>query len=74
MSKGSALVLVGVLTLLLPISGLPVMITNWFLVLFGAITVGIGASLRMRKHAESAATPPVPAQVLPNEPHLSSIA
>lgn len=85
MSKGSILVLVGVLLLVLPISGFPISVENWFVALFGAIVAGIGASIRIKKRMEAPAisvsvnqtVSSVPVDVIsetPSTPHISSIA
>jgi len=42
------LILIGVLTMLVPFSGLPVSFRTVFIVIFGACVLGVGLSLRAR--------------------------
>jgi hypothetical protein len=49
MSRPSQLILLGILTILTPFSGLPVNIRTLLLVIFGAYIFGIGLSLRTRE-------------------------
>ena len=49
MSRSSALILLGVLTVLAPFSGLPFAFRTFLLVVFGASVLGIGLSMRVRK-------------------------
>ena len=64
MSKSSALILLGVLTVLAPFSGLPASIRSLLAVVFGACVLGIGFSLRPREQrsrvAESRPSEPSP--------------
>jgi hypothetical protein len=46
MSRPSVLILLGLLTMLVPFSGLPANIRTLLFVIFGAYTLGIGISLR----------------------------
>ena len=48
MSRASTLLLIGVLTLLVPFSGLPASIRALLTVLLGAAVLGVGLSLRVR--------------------------
>ena len=68
MSRTSTLILLGVLVILAPFSGLPVAVRNLLAVIFGACVLGIGLSMRAREaHAAQQAveTPPAPEPVLP---------
>jgi hypothetical protein len=49
MSRPSTLILLGILIILAPFSGLPINIRTLLLVVFGAYTLGIGLSLRTQK-------------------------
>jgi hypothetical protein len=49
MSRPSVLILLGILIVLTPFSGLPVGIRTPLLVVFGAYVLGIGISLRTHK-------------------------
>ncbi|HEY4501221.1 MAG TPA: hypothetical protein VJI70_03070 [Candidatus Paceibacterota bacterium] len=49
MSRPSILILLGVLTILAPFSGLPVSIRTLLIVVFGACVLGIGVSMRANK-------------------------
>ena len=46
MSRPSILILLGVLVILTPFSGLPINIRTLLLIIFGAYVFGIGLSLR----------------------------
>ncbi len=46
MSRTSALILIGVLTILTPFSGLPISFRTLLTLIFGACVLGIGLSLR----------------------------
>lgn len=48
MSRTSALILLGVLILIVPFSGLPVSFRSLLTLIFGACVLGIGLSLRAR--------------------------
>jgi hypothetical protein len=48
MSRSSTLILLGVLSILTPFSGLPIAIRTFFAVIFGACVLGIGLVFRMR--------------------------
>jgi len=48
MSRSSVLILLGILTILAPFSGLPVSFRNLLAVVFGACVLGIGFALRAR--------------------------
>ena len=48
MSRTSALILLGVLILLVPFSGLPISFRSLLTLVFGACVLGIGLSLRAR--------------------------
>jgi hypothetical protein len=49
MSKSSALILLGVLVILAPFSGLPASFRSLLAVIFGACVLGIGLSMRVNK-------------------------
>jgi uncharacterized membrane protein YqgA involved in biofilm formation len=49
MSRTSTLILLGVLIILAPFSGLPISIRNLFTVIFGVCVLGIGLSMRARE-------------------------
>ncbi len=53
MSRASMLILLGILTILTPFSGLPIAIRSTLLVIFGTGIFGIGLSLRVH-HARRA--------------------
>lgn len=63
MSRASTLILLGVLGILAPFSGLPLGVRNFFAVIFGAAVLGIGLALRVRDvheaHEAKVETPPV---------------
>ena len=48
MSRPSILILLGILVILTPFSGLPISIRSLLSVIFGACVLGIGLSLRAR--------------------------
>lgn len=49
MSRPSILILLGVLTILAPFSGLPVSVRTLLTIIFGACVFGIGISMRTHK-------------------------
>jgi hypothetical protein len=49
MSRSSTLILLGVLIILVPFSGLPVTVRSLLSVILGACILGIGLSMRARK-------------------------
>ena len=49
MSRPSILILLGILTILAPLSGLPMSIRSLLSVIFGACVLGIGLSMRAHK-------------------------
>ncbi len=49
MSRPSILILLGILVILTPFSGLPINIRTSLLVVFGAYVLGIGLSLRTHR-------------------------
>ncbi|MEK7135650.1 MAG: hypothetical protein AAB831_00630 [Patescibacteria group bacterium] len=49
MSRSSILILLGILTILAPFSGLPMSIRSLLSVIFGACVLGIGISMRANK-------------------------
>ena len=57
MSRAGTLILLGVLTILTPFSGLPIAIRTLLTVIFGACILGIG--LTMRAHEARGVRPPV---------------
>ena len=70
MSRASMLILLGILTMFVPFSGLPIAIRSLLAVIFGACIFGIGLSLRIH-HArsvqmsvEAPAPEPVPPQTI----------
>ncbi|OYV63047.1 MAG: hypothetical protein B7X03_03300 [Parcubacteria group bacterium 21-58-10] len=58
MSRTSTLILLGILTILAPFSGLPIDIRNLLAVIFGASVTGIGLSIRAHEARSAAAQPP----------------
>ncbi len=58
MSRAGIIILLGILTILTPFSGLPVSIRTFLTVVFGACVIGIGIAIRSRD-AQRAATPKV---------------
>ena len=76
MSKSSALILLGVLTILTPFSGLPVAVRTLLFIVFGACVLGIGFLLRPREQraqvaAQGASAPEAPAPVVEAREPLS---
>ena len=71
MSRTSTLILLGILTILAPFSGLPIAFRDLLAAVFGACVAGIGLSIRARKAQSAAAkqpsgeTPPVSEPVPP---------
>ncbi|MEK7604854.1 MAG: hypothetical protein AAB442_03620 [Patescibacteria group bacterium] len=62
MSRTSTLILLGVLIILTPYSGLPIAIRTLLEVVFGALVAGIGLLIRTREIQNVAsAEPPAPA-------------
>jgi len=59
MSRSSALIILGVLTMLAPYSGFPSPIRSLSAFIFGACVLGIGLAMRTRP------APPTPAEPLP---------
>ncbi|MFI5260582.1 MAG: hypothetical protein ACHQU0_02190 [Candidatus Paceibacteria bacterium] len=57
MSRTSTLILLGILVILTPFSGLPIAIRSLFIVAFGIAILGIGLSLRANEvhHSETVA-------------------
>lgn len=75
MSRSSALILLGVLVILAPFSGLPAAIRSLLAVLFGAAVMGIGFFLRAKEaervmSAAAALAPAEPVSVI--APELSA--
>jgi hypothetical protein len=62
MSRSSALIVLGFLTMLVPFSGLPVSVRTVLLVIFGASAVGVGFSMRPGEQRASAERKEVPAE------------
>lgn len=56
MSRSSALITLGILTILVPFSGLPQSIRSFLAVIFGAAVLAVG--LALRAHAARAAKVP----------------
>ncbi len=69
MSRTGILILVGILTIITPYSGLPVAMRSLLAVVFGAIVVSVGVSLRAREVKVADATKEAPSAVLSEEPH-----
>ena len=74
MSRSSVLILLGVLTMLAPFSGLPSPLRTLLTVIFGASVLGMGVALRTRemRHRSPVATaspepehPPLPREISP---------
>jgi len=49
MSRSSTLILLGILTIITPFSGLPTSFRSLLLVIFGTCVIGIGLGMRTRK-------------------------
>ncbi|MCR4276217.1 MAG: hypothetical protein NUV90_02440 [Candidatus Parcubacteria bacterium] len=49
MSRASTLILLGILVILAPFSGLPITFRDLLAVIFGACVLGIGLSMRARE-------------------------
>ena len=49
MSRSSTLILLGLLAIIIPFSGLPIAIRNFLAVVVGAIVFGMGISIRTPK-------------------------
>jgi hypothetical protein len=75
MSRSSTLILLGILTILTPFSGLPSGIRTLFAVVFGATVLGIGLMLRSNetRRAQSPAETPAPAPELTPPQDISPI-
>lgn len=58
MSRTSTLILLGILVILAPYSGLPITFRNLLAVIFGACVLGIGLSMRAREAKIAAAQTP----------------
>lgn len=58
MSNASTLIVLGILGIILPFSGLPVAIRSFLTVVFGAWIIGIGFSLRKQSVKEVQPPPP----------------
>ncbi|OGG40602.1 hypothetical protein A2118_01990 [Candidatus Kaiserbacteria bacterium GWA2_50_9] len=71
MSRNSTLILLGILTIFVPFSGLPIAFRTLFTVIFGACVAGIGLTLRAREArsmqppVETQTPPPPPSSVSP---------
>jgi len=70
MSRTSTLILLGILTILTPFSGLPIAFRTLLTVIFGASVVGIGLMLRTRE-ARSMQQPAEPPPIIPPAPPAS---
>ncbi|MFA6415043.1 MAG: hypothetical protein WCV89_03630 [Candidatus Paceibacterota bacterium] len=66
MSRTSTLILLGVLVILAPFSGLPIAIRSLLAVIFGACVLGIGLSIRAQEARNARAQ--VPAEAPQPEP------
>lgn len=81
MSHTSTLIVLGVLTMLLPFSGLPVELRTWLAVIFGALVTAIALFIRGREAAASResmattapASAPAPSEVSATPSAISSI-
>ncbi|MBU6388640.1 hypothetical protein KGQ72_02085 [Patescibacteria group bacterium] len=68
MSRTSTLILLGILVILTPFSGLPTAFRSLLEVIFGACVCGIGLALRAREARaaeQSVETPPPPPTISP---------
>ncbi|MBU6323819.1 MAG: hypothetical protein KGI41_03715 [Patescibacteria group bacterium] len=75
MSSGSVLILLGVLILLAPFSGLPFSWLTLVLLVIAVVVIGIGINVRTKKAPPAAATAAAPETPAAGEaPHYSSIA
>ncbi len=70
MSRSSTLIVLGALTILAPLSGLPVSMRTLLTIIFGACVLGIGLTMRTRMAPASQAEPPAPAPPTPSEPQV----
>ena len=66
MSRTSTLILLGILVILAPFSGLSISLRNLLAVIFGACVLGIGLSMRARAARSEGARPS--ASPAPTEP------
>ncbi|MFZ3044260.1 MAG: hypothetical protein WA058_04120 [Minisyncoccia bacterium] len=65
MSRTSTLILLGVLTILLPFSGLPAAFRSLLAVIFGACVLGIGLALRAQEARSMRPQADAPASAAP---------
>ncbi|MEK7101260.1 MAG: hypothetical protein AAB921_04145 [Patescibacteria group bacterium] len=68
MSRANTLILLGVLVILTPFSGLPIAIRTFFAVIFGVCVFGIGLSMRAREVRLRAAQSPTADTPTPEPP------
>jgi hypothetical protein len=71
MSRSSTLILLGILVVLAPFSGLPITIRNLLALVFGVCVLGIGLSMRARE--VRSAHPPIETATPVAEPEPPSI-
>ncbi len=68
MSRTSTLILLGILVILAPYSGLPITFRNLLAVIFGACVLGIGLSMRAREARAAQASVEAPSAPEPVAP------
>jgi len=73
MSRSSTLILLGVLTILAPFSGLPMAFRSLLSVIFGACVLGIGFSMRAREVHTAQAQPEIPSTPITTPTGVSPI-
>lgn len=73
MSRTSTLILLGILTMLTPFSGLPNTYRSVLIVAFGVAILGIGLSLRSEETQRVHADVQVPEPAAPEEPIVPTI-
>ena len=83
MSRAGMLILLGVLTIITPFSGLPIAIRSLLATIFGAFVCGIGLSFRTQESrnvamhmgtADTTPSSPISSEVISQVPHgVSSI-
>ena len=65
MSRASVLIVLGVLTILAPFSGLPVALRTLLIIGFGAAVLGIGVAERSKEQRRLIAAEPARAESIP---------
>ncbi|PIR83445.1 hypothetical protein COU19_00590 [Candidatus Kaiserbacteria bacterium CG10_big_fil_rev_8_21_14_0_10_56_12] len=71
MSRSSTLIVLGVLTMIAPLSGVPSALRTLFLVVVGASVMGIGLAMRTARDGEPRAHAPVTEPPVSAEPPSS---